>query len=903
MSEETFVAREAELGRLNQLLEQAIRGQGQVCLISGEAGAGKTALLSAFSSLALTRHSNIAVVLGSCTAHTGISDPYLPFREILAMLTGDVEGELGGRIASEENNNRLKGFLQLSGQAIVELGPDLVDIFVPGSGIITRAGTFLAEKAGWLKGLEQIEKRKKATPQHPKIEPARIVEQYSEVIKRVAERTSLILALDDLQWIDSASLDLFFHLSRHIAQTPLLIVATFRPEDVSIERDGAPHPLVSVLGDLKRYFGDIVLELDQTMEERRAFVWALIDAEPNQLDERFRDELLNHTSGHALFTVELLREMKDRGDLQKDEIGRWVRRNRIEWDALPHKVEGVIEARISRLGPADRETLQIASVEGVTFTGEMVASVLSEDPGAVIRRLSRELAASHQLVKAEGVEFIGSSRVSRYRFRHGLFQSYLYNELDETELAYLHEDVGIALEGIYGERVGEIDVQLAHHFTEAGNFEKAVTYLLSSGRRAHLTSAYNEAMEAFTRGLDLAARLPDEKAGSLSQLMLHLSLGNTLMSTRGPVDESVIAHFDAAVELSRHLEDATQSFIALRGLALHNKMQGKYEISSALEGRMLAMAKTLEDPILLTEAHRLVAESFVSHGDFEAGVEHYQQAMRSYHPELHPQLIAMLGSDSGLICQAQTAYFTWSLGYPQQAISTGEDVITLAHQLDHPFSLAIVLDTVAALYHQLREPHICLEIARECNDLSIEYGFGMWGARARVRQGWSLAVQGQVEEGIALIQDGLAFFQSLGMGISMPCLWALLGEAQLLAKDYDVCLETMGKALSTIEHLDERYCEVEVNRIRGECLRALGDGLKAEETYRKAIQVAQSQKAKLLELRARLHLARMQSVSGASQVEVQELAQLYEWFTEGFDTPDLKEARAFLDQRQLGTQG
>jgi tetratricopeptide (TPR) repeat protein len=898
MSEQPFVARESELARLNRLLEQVIQGAGKICMIAGEAGAGKTALITQFASQALDQHPQIAVALGSCTAHAGISDPYLPFKEILALLTGDVEGELGQRIPSAKNTQRLKSFLQFSGQAIVELGPDLLDIFVPGSGIVTRAGTFLADKAGWLKGLEKIEKRKRAMPQPPKIEPARIVEQYSEVIKQVAEQSPLILALDDLQWIDSASLDLFFHISRHIDQIPLLIVATFRPEEISIERGGAPHPLVPVLGDLKRYFGDIVLELDRTTEERHAFVWALIDTEPNQLGESFREELLNHTSGHALFTVELLREMKDRGDLQQDEMGRWVRRNGIEWGALPHKVEGVIEARISRLGSVDRETLQIASVEGVTFTGEIVASLLSEDPGAMIRRLSRELGANHQIVKAEGVEFIGSSKVSRYRFRHSLFQNYLYNELDENELTYLHESIGAALEGIYGEHAGQIDVQLAYHFSKASNYEKAVTYFLSVGNRAHLASAYTEAVEAFSKGLDLAAKLPEGKSNILSQLMLHLSLGNTLMSTRGPVDKSVIAHFDKAVELSRQLEDATQSFIALRGLALHNKMQGKYETSSALEARMLAMAKTLDDPVLLTEAHRLVAESYVSHGNFEAGVEHYQQAMRSYQPGLHPQLIAMLGSDSGLICQAQTAYFTWSLGYPEQAISIGDEVFARAHQLDHPFSLAIVLDTVAALYHQLREPLACLEIAQECNELSTEYGFGMWGARANVRQGWSMTILGQVQEGIALIQDGLFFFQSLGLGISMPCLWALLGEAQLLAKDYEACLEALGKALATIERLDERYCEVEVNRIYGDCLRALGDGLKAGEAYQKAIQVAQSQKAKSLELRARLHLARTQSGSSASRVEVQELADLYEWFTEGFDTPDLQDAKSFLDQHQ-----
>lgn len=891
----TFVGRKNELTLLNKILARSIQGNGQVRFIAGEAGAGKTALISKFVESALDLYPDLVVGIGTCNSHAGISDPFLPFREILAMFTGDVERELGRRIQSSKNETRLKDFLKVSGQAIVELGPDLLDIFVPGAGIITRAGTFLAGKAGWLKGLELIEKKKRASPAQPALDPARIIEQYSSVVKSMAEKQPLIIALDDLQWADQSSLNLLFHLIRQIEQSRVLILGAYRPEEVTIGRGDLGHPLVQIVGDLKRYYGDILLDLDQSGDERKDFVWQIIDSQPNRLGDKFRQELLHHTSGHALFTVELLKEMREQGAIQQDDNGLWYQPEVITWDDLPSQIEGVIETRISRLDPTDREILQIGSVEGELFTGEVIAKVVNVDPSELIRRISSIHIRKHDLISTEGTIQIDSHRISRYQFRHMLFQKYLYSMLEDSERSYIHEDIGNALEELYGNQADKIAVQLARHFNLSGNHKRAIGYLLIAGNQAHAASAYQEATQAFEMGFQLLEKSKEDETMRLTALMLHLALGNTLLATLSPADDQVQDHFNKAVDLSKTIQDGHQSYMAIRGLSYHKKMRGDFEASKAFEKQMLNMAENLQDPILLMESHRLIAENLMRPGAFEAARIQYEKAASYYDPAEHPKYVGLFGYDPGIIVQAQLAYITWSLGYPDQAVSLGQRSLELARELDHPLSYAAALDTVAALYHQLRYPQKCQEIAHQCIELSAEYGFLMWEARGNMRRGWALSMLNQEDRGIQIIKRGLNTFRMLGMNVSLPCMLAILAEAHYISGDYRECLSSVEDALGAIEQFQERYCEVEIHRIKGDCLAKLGKRLEAEASYRQAIEVATSQNAISLELRARLNLVKLLLATSHPEEEMNNLKQLINWFQEGFNTIDLLECQRLLN--------
>ncbi len=528
-----FVARERELEQLNNFLDRALAGHGQVCFVTGEAGAGKTALVTEFARHVQAQHDDLLVAIGDCNAQTGIGDPYLPFREILGMLTGDIEGRLAQGAITRENASRLRDFFRISAQALVELGPDLIEVFVPGVALATRAGTYLAGKAGWLEHLEELTQRKTADNSGTTPDQNRIFEQYTRVLQAMADQQPLIVTLDDLHWADASSISLLFHLARRLGESRILLVGSYRPDDVALGRRGERHPLEPIVNELKRYHGDVWVDLGQIAgTEGRQFVDAYLDAQPNRLGEDFRRALFRHTRGHPLFTLELVRDMRERGDLVQDAAGHWVEGPMLDWGTLPAQVEGVIEERIGRLDDDLRESLTVASVEGEEFTAQVLARVRDLNEREVARRLTRDLDRQHRLVREQGVMRVARQRLGRYRFRHAVFQKYLYDSLGDMERMYLHEDVGNVLETLYGDQFGEIAVQLAWHFQEAEIAEKAVDYLLQAGQRAIRASAYEEAIAHLTRGLGLLKTLPDSTDGARQELDFQIGPGPGTLASR-----------------------------------------------------------------------------------------------------------------------------------------------------------------------------------------------------------------------------------------------------------------------------------------------------------------------------------------------------------------------------------
>ena len=590
MAEPVFVARERELSQLEVFLDRALAGQGQVCFVTGEAGAGKTALITEFARRAQESHADLLVASGLCNAQTGASDPYLPFREVLGLLTGDVDARLTHGGMTQENAARLQDFLRVSGQALVDLGPDLIDVLVPGVSLATRAGTFLVEKAGWLDRLEELQRGKHAAPGDTSaalsigLEQSRIFEQTPNVLRAPAAQQPLLLVLDDLHWVDVSSVDLLFHLGRSIDKSRILLVGTYRPSEVTLGRAGQRHPLDKVLAETKRYSGDVWVSLGPAEpDESRQFVDALVDVEANRLDQGFRTALYQQTEGHALFVVELLRNLQERGDLVQDKMGRWVAGPALDWDALPVKVEGVIEERVGRLEEELRAVLTVASVEGEDFTAEVVARVRAVDERGLVQQLSGELDKQHRLVGAQGIQRVGRQRLSVYRFRHNLFQKYIYNSLDEVERAYLHEDVGNVLEELYGDETSEIAGQLARQYQAAGLVEKAVEYLHQAGTRAMRLFAYQEALAHFTRGLELLADQPNGVEHTRQELKLQIALGDVLAVIKGYSAHEVEQTYARARELCRQLGNPPELFSVLDG-------QWKFYLNAWCEIRITSQA-------------------------------------------------------------------------------------------------------------------------------------------------------------------------------------------------------------------------------------------------------------------------------------------------------------------------
>jgi ABC-type oligopeptide transport system substrate-binding subunit/DNA-binding SARP family transcriptional activator/predicted Ser/Thr protein kinase len=501
-----FVARERELARLDEHLKATLDGHGRVLFITGEAGRGKTALLAEFARRAQEAHAELIVASGNCNAYSGVGDPYLPFRDVMGLLSGDVEAKWAAGVITREHACRLWSLSSHTVQALVDDGPDLIDVFVSGAGLVRRAAARAPGGASWQKRLKELAEREKAVPGD--LEQRQLFEQYTQVLCTLAARHPLLLMLDDLQWADTASINLLFHLGRRLGGSRILILGAYRPSEVALGRPSAGwggegrHPLEPVINEFKRLFGDIHLDLGQmTPAEGREFVDAFLNTEPNRLGEDFRQALFRHTRGHPLFTIELLRDMQERGDLIQDEEGRWIEGPALAWEALPARVEAVIEGRIGRLESELRDILTVASVEGEDFTAQVVARVQEIGERQLLRQLSQELEKRHGLVRERGEVRVGRQRLSRYRFGHVLFQQYLYNGLSLGERRLLHGEIAALLEELYAGCTDQIAVQLARHYAEAGEGEKAVDYLLQAGDQARLAYAHQEAVDHYQRAL------------------------------------------------------------------------------------------------------------------------------------------------------------------------------------------------------------------------------------------------------------------------------------------------------------------------------------------------------------------------------------------------------------------
>ena len=394
MSLQSVQGRRNEVFQLENQLDEAGRNRGSISFISGDAGSGKTTLARSFARAQQKVDSDLIVAVGSCNAQTGVGDPYLPFREILEMLCGD-ESVTAKAAISPENAQRIDDVLEKTGQILLDVAPDLIGTLIPGTGLIASMGFKIGEKFGWTsKSRKEIELRRGL-----KIDPSRIFEQFTDLLVTFAADQPVLIILDDLQWADTASIGLLFHLSRRISSSKLMIVGTYRPEEIAVERSGNTHPLESVLNEVKRYEGDVIVDLGDVSDLQKVeLVNAIVDEESNQLNSAFRQTLLAKTGGHALFTTELLRDLKESGKIVRDDHGRWIERDHIDWNAMPARVEGAIAQRIDRLSEAQRDIVSVASVQGLRFIAQVVATIQDIDELDILKELSRELDKKHGLV-------------------------------------------------------------------------------------------------------------------------------------------------------------------------------------------------------------------------------------------------------------------------------------------------------------------------------------------------------------------------------------------------------------------------------------------------------------------------------------------------------------------------
>jgi DNA-binding SARP family transcriptional activator/predicted ATPase len=900
-----FVAREPELAQLHQFLDLALAGQGRVVFVTGDGGSGKTTLVHEFSRRAREAHADLIVASGNCNAYTGIGDPYLPFREILELLTGDVEARWAAGAISREHARRLWNTLPLAAQALVEMGPDLIDTFVLRAALLERATAYASgRRVDWLTRLDEIVESRPPGLSMTGPQQSDLFEQYTKVLQALARQLPLVLVLDDLQWADLGSISLLFHLGRHLAGSRILIVGAYRSEEVTIGRDEKRHPLEPVVNEFRRDFGDITVNLGQA--GNRDFVEAFLDSPasalaPNRLGDAFREMLYRQTRGHPLFTIELLRGLQERGDLAKDQEGCWAEGPALDWETLPARVEAVIAERMNRLAQPLQATLRVASVEGEQFTAEVVAQVQEADEREMVGRLSNELDRKHRLVRAQAIERLGARRVSRYRFRNYLFQKYVYDNLDPVQRAYLHEDVGNVLEQFYGDQASEIAAiapQLSWHFQEAGIAEKAICYLVKAGERAVQLSAYQQGIAHLTKGLELLVALPDSPERNQQELALQLALGLAWRGPKGTQASEFEQAYTRARELCQQMGKTSQLSRIVGELSMMHYVRAEHQRAHTLADEALSLAQQeTSDPLLVGLAHWHLGVVLFSLGEYTAARTHLDQVITFYNPEQHHRSFVYLrGSDAGPSALAYDACCLWCLGYPEQALKHSQEALALARELDHPFTLADVLSYAGCMFSEMRRDGLALkDHAEELLRLASERTL-VWSPEGQSYRGGALAMLGQVDEGIAQMHEGIAAIQSSGTWCALSEALCNLAKAQAQAGQPEEGLATLAEALAFVEQTEQRQWEAELHRLRAELLLMQGQDAGAEASLHKAVEVARWQRARSWELRATKSLARLWQKQDRTLEARRLLADIYGWFTEGFDTRDLKEARGLLNE-------
>jgi predicted ATPase/predicted Ser/Thr protein kinase len=894
-----FVAREEELTRLGEFLDKALAGQSRVAFVTGEAGKGKTALVSEFVRRAQEVHTDLIVASGHCDAHTGIGDPYLPFREVLALLTGEVEPRYRAGAISGDHATRLWHCLPVSVQSLVESGLDLIDTFVAGRPLLRRAESYLAGDSKWLAELREIVERKATMPADSRLQQSVLFAQYARILQALAQWKPVVLVLDDLHWADGGSIHLLLHIIQRIEAARLLVIVAFRSDEVAQGRNGEPHPLKSVINECKVRFGDIEVEVGRSGD--RVFVDAYLDTEPNRFGSDFRDAFYRHTEGHSLFTVEMLRGLKEQGTLIRDEEGRWLE-GAVDWEKLPTRVEATIGARIDRMPEHLKEILTVAGVEGETFTAEVLAGVQQADEREMVRLLSSELDKRYQLVRAQGILREGGRRLSQYRFRHILFQKYLHGTLDEVELAHLHEDVGNVLERLYGERAEEVAVQLSRHFQEAGILEKAIEYLQKAGAKAARLSANEEAVAQFSKALEFLETLPDFPERTQKELSLQLGLAAPLSATRGWSSPEMVTVCTRARELCRQFRETPQLFQALFFLTSVHTIRGELSIALELADQYRSMVERADDPLSKAMAHFILGYLHVFIGDFREALEHCEQVIAFYDPRKHGTLGYVYGQDPGVSCLAWSAWALWFLGYPDRALERSHEAIALARDLGHRYTLAFAQWIAGATLHRFRrEFQSCWKWHERYFRLATEEGFEIMRAVGSFERGYAEVEGGRTDQGIEQMRQGLAAMDSAGYRVARHSNLFRLSQALREAGKVLDALEVLSEAMACVQKTGESYFEAEIHRLEGE-LHLMHKDMNddAEACFHRAVEVARRQKAKSLELRAVMGLARLWQRQGKKEDARQRLTEIYDWFTEGFDTPDLVDAKVLLEELSSG---
>jgi predicted ATPase len=503
----------------------------------------------------------------------------------------------------------------------------------------------------------------------------------------------------------------------------------------------------------------------------------------------------------------------------------------------------------------------------------------------------------HQLVEAELLYQRGVGATAVYQFKHALIQEAAYASLLRRTRQHYHQQIAQVLEKQFPDTVTTQPERLAQHYTEAGYPEQAIPYWQRAGQHASDRSANVEAISHFTTGIELLKTLPETPERIQQALTLYVALGTELQMAKGNTAPEVVHAYTQARALSQRVGEIPELIPVLFGLWRFSTTRPQLHTARELGGTLLRLAHRAHTPAFSVLAHYALGATWFLLGALPAAHQHLEEVIARYTPDQHRAPMLRMGQDVGAACRAYAASTLWLLGYPAQALARLLEALALVHELAHPFSLVWVRGWAAFVSQCRRDVPAVHEHAETGVALSTEQGFAQWAAWGMSLRGWALAMQGQGEEGLAQVHQGIDSFRAIGAAVFVPYFCTLLAEVYAHLGYLEDGLQTLTEAHTLVEQHEERWWEAEVHRLRGVLLlqQRLPQQKEAEAYFHKALTVARRQQAKSLELRAAMSQAQLWQQQGKRAEARELLAPIYGWFTEGFETADLQEAKTLLE--------
>ena len=835
----TFVGRGPELDLLTRANEQARRGQGQIVAVVGEAGVGKSRLFYEFTRSHRTQGS---LVLASSSVSYGKATSYLPVVDLLKSYFSVHDGDTHRQI-----REKLAGKVLTLERRLEPILPALLGLLdVP------------VDDASW-QSLGPPQRRH------------RTLDAVKRLLLRESQIQPLVLVFEDLHWIDSESAALLDEVVETLPTAAILVLVNYRP--------GYQHTWSA-----KTYYQQARIDA-LAGEDARTLLRSLLGSDASVA--RLAVRLLERTEGNPLFVEESVRTLVETRMLS-GEAGAYRLTASLDDLHVPPTVQAILAARIDRLG-AEKAVLQAAAVVGKDVPVTLLEAI-ADTPGDALQR---------HLATLQGAEFLYQTQLFpdvEYTFKHALTHEVAYDGLLHEQRRALHARVVEAIEKSHASRIPEQVERLAHHALRAESWPKAIAYCAQAGAKAAARSANAEAVDHFTRGLAALKHVPDGRERDRLELDLHLGVGPVLMSSKGYGAPEVARTYDRARELSRHSGPNPELFAVLHGLWVYYWLRGDIGAAVDLARQIDEVAQHLDDPALQMVATEALGEIATYRPDFNAARARMERCVALYDPERHRDLGFRYGGyDPAMAAHAIGAHALWCLGFPDEALAWSRKALAHGRTLSHAVTLAFALGHAGILHYLRREPRHTHRAAEEMLELSSAQDLEFWKAFAEILRGWALAQEHRGPEGIDSMRRGLDTYRRTAGELESPIWLAMMADAHLASGAIDEGLSAVATGLELVNLMDVRFAEAELYRLRGDLLARRGGTAidDAERALRRSLDIAASQHARSLELRAAIRLARLGHHEARTARRT--LGEIYARFTEGFATSDVTDARTLLE--------